>query len=90
VLDGKVLPLASRAKGEQTTTRHVRDASLFSALAALSERWQAATNGGGTGFPQFNLTAHRLELSSLVRFYLDCAGAGEAFASHPHESQSLV
>jgi len=73
VLDDEVLPFTSRAIGEQTTTPHVRDANLFSALAALSERCQAASNAGGTGVPQFNLTGHRLELSPSVRFYLDCA-----------------
>jgi hypothetical protein len=58
VLDDEVFPFASRAEGQQTTTRHVRNANLFSALAALSKRCQAAKNAGGTGFPQFNLTRH--------------------------------
>jgi len=88
VLDDEVLPFTSRAIGEQTTTPHVRDANLFSALAALSERCQAAKNGGGTGFPQFNLTAHRLELSSSVRFYLDCA-CRRSVRQSPHESQAI-
>jgi hypothetical protein len=50
VLDHDVLRFASRTKREQTAARHVREAHLFSALAAFSERWQTAKNDG-TGFP---------------------------------------
>ena len=88
VLDHDVLRFANRAKREQTAARHVRDANLFSALAAFSERRQTAKNDG-TGFPHIILTTHRLELSFLGQVLLGLRLQAKPSPVAPHESHAI-
>ena len=79
VLDHDVLRFASRAKREPTAARHVRDANLFSALAAFSERRQTAKNDGTGLVPAGILLVGSVLLflrGRTVGSFLQLVGAG--------------